>query len=127
MTKLATASETTATMPLIHGMIKKTPVNVDSIEGMTRETDKMVTGTFVNVECPGQPAKICNKFYKKMEYFHKVMEDGERYTIPLSVARFINERCCRDVHGFILDANGNPLKSLKAIARYKFMVEHIAQ
>jgi hypothetical protein len=101
----------------------KTAVNTDSIEAMTPETDKKVKGTFVNIECPGQPAKICGLYYKGMSYFEKTFEDGEKCTIPLSVARFINERCNYDQHSYILDDRGTPIKSQKAVPRYKFTSE----
>lgn len=109
--------------PMIHSRQNKNPVHLDSIEAMTPEKDRPVTGTFLNVECPGQPAKICGKYYKGMEYFSKVFEDGERCTIPLSVARFINERIKYDQHSFILDEKGQPIKSEKSIPRYKFTAE----
>lgn len=112
--------------PLIHRKINKSPVNPDSIEGITRETDKKVFGTFVNIETPGQPAKICAKLYNGMEYFEKVMEDSVQYTIPLSVSRFINERCSYDQHSYIQDEKGAPIKTGKKVPRYKFMVEMVA-
>lgn len=112
--------------PLIHKKINRTPVNIDSIEGLTPEKDKKVVGTFVNVECPGQPAKISGKFYAGMQYFSELMNDNEEYTIPLSVARFINERCCHFKHSYLMDAKGNPIKEEKATPRYKFIIERIA-
>lgn len=112
--------------PLIHKKINQSPVNTDSIEGMTKETDKKVSGTFVNIECPGQPAKICGKFYKEMEYFTKVFEDQEKCTIPLSIARFINERCYYEQHSYLQDEKGNPLKTGRKTPRYKFMIEYMA-
>lgn len=105
----------------LHAPLKKIPINLDSIEAMTPETDSMVNGTFVNVECPGQPAKVCGKFYKGMQYFEKTFEDNEVATIPKSVARFINERCKLDQHHYILDAQGAPTKASRGISRYKFM------
>ena len=112
--------------PLIHKRINKTPVNIDSIEAMTNETDKNVIGTFVNVECSGQPAKICGLYYKNMPYFSKTFDDNERCTIPLSVARFINERCFYEEHGYLLDEKGNPIKNSKKKPRYKFIIESMA-
>jgi hypothetical protein len=108
---------------LIHKRINKTPMNRESIEGMTRDNDKMVTGTFVNIESPGQTAKISGKYYKGMEYFTRVFHDDERATIPLSVARFINERCKYFKHSHILDDKGQPIKEDKPYPRYKFMIE----
>jgi hypothetical protein len=109
--------------PLIHKKINRTAVNKDSIEGMTPEKDKKVTGTFLNVECPGQPAKICAILYKGMQYFSQVFEEGISYTIPLSVARFINERCQYEEHSYLTDEKGSPLKTNKYRSRYKFMIE----
>ncbi len=108
---------------LINPKINMKPVNKDSIEAMTIETDKKVSGTFVNIECPGQPAKISGKYYRGMEYFCKTFTDNEKCTIPLSVARFINERCCHDQHGYLLDEKGQSVKSSKPVARYKFMAD----
>ena len=113
----------TQTRSIISAPISKTPVNVDSIEAMTPETDKRVHGEFVNIEAPGQPAKVCGKYYKKMNYFEKVFRDGEKCTIPLSVARWINERCYYNKHTYLMDAEGNPLKEDRATPRYKFIIE----
>jgi len=111
---------------LIHKKINREPVNTESLEAMTPEKDKRVVGTFVNVECPGQTAKVCGKYYKGMPYFVQVFEDNERIEIPMSVARFINERCYYDEHSHILDAQGNPVKTGKHRPRYKFIIESIA-
>src|SRR5271157_65028 len=107
----------------IHSRINKIPVNNDSIEAMTPETDKKVYGSFVNIECPGQPAKVCGLYYKGMPYFSKTFEDGEKCTIPLSVARWINERIHYDQHSYIMDENGKHVKNLKPQSRYKFLIE----
>src|SRR5438045_5343838 len=100
---------------LIHEAIRKKPVNVDSIEGMTRDKDKVVHGTFVNIEAQGQTAKVCGKYYKHMPYFSKVFEDGEAASIPLSVARFINERCVYSKHSYLTDDKGQPIKLDKPV------------
>lgn len=109
--------------PLINKPINKTPVNKDSIEGLTSEKDKTVTGTFINIECPGQPAKICGRYYRGMEYFVKVFNDNEKCSIPLSVARYINERIFHERQSHILDDQGAPVKHPQPVFRYKFMIE----
>lgn len=124
MVKMITPKEE-RTDPLIHKRINREAVNKDSIEAMTPEKDRKVTGTFVNIECPGQPAKICGKYYKGMPYFSETLVDQETYKIPLSVARFINERCFYEQHSYLTDDKGQPLKSGKKQPRYKFMVENI--
>ena len=108
---------------LIHPIQNKKPVNTDSIEAITKESDKNVTGTFVNVEAPGQTAKVCCRLYPGMQYFSKVFQDGEKATIPLSVARFINERCQYEQHSYLTDEKGNPLKTGKFTSRYKFTAD----
>ncbi len=113
----------TRTDPLIHRKINKTPKNLDSIEAITPDTDRDVFGTFVNIECPGQPAKVSAKLYKGMQYFSQTLEDGQQYKIPLSVARFINERCKYEQHTYLTDEKGSPLKTGKFMPRYKFMIE----
>lgn len=109
--------------PLIHLRINKTAVNKDSIEGMTPETDKKVRGRFVNVECPGQPQKICGRYYKGMQYFSQVLEDDQVATIPWSVARWINERYGSFEHTNLLDDKGVPIKGQKFRPRGKFIIE----
>lgn len=121
--KMITPEEKPKQNPLIHKPINRRPINIDSIEAMTPETDYMVTGTFINIECPGQPAKVSGKYYRGMEYFSEVMEDNKSYKIPLSVARYINENICHDQHKYVLDANGSPSKSYSKVFRYKFMIE----
>lgn len=108
------------------GKPNTTVVNKDSIEAMTPEMDKSVIGEFVNIECPGQPAKICGKYYKGMQYFSKTFQDGEKAKIPLSVARWINERVKNQKHSFILDKDGNQIKGDLFHARYKFVIEQYA-
>jgi len=109
--------------PLIHSKINKTPVNTDSIEAMTPDKDKKVYGKFLNIEYPGQTAKICCRLYRGMPYFQMTMVDGETYTIPLSVARFINERIHYEPHHFMRDEKGNEIKGQKSMPRYKFIIE----
>jgi len=109
--------------PLIHQRISRKPVNLDSIEAMTPEKDKMIVGTFLNIEYPGQSAAICCKYYKGQQYFKQVMQDGVQYKIPLSVCRHINERCFHEPHSYLTDEKGSPIKSSKKVFRYKFIVE----
>lgn len=100
----------------------KTPVNKDSIEAMTPETDKKVTGQFINIECPGQDAAISCRYYKGQPLYTQAMKDGEEYTLPLSVARHINERCYTEPHSYLIDEKGNPIKTGQKKPRYKFII-----
>jgi len=102
--------------------INKEPVNKDSIEGMKPETDKMVTGIFKNMECPGQTAFICMRLYKGQQPFTKLFHDGQTYTIPLSVARMINRSCKYKKDKHMLDEHGESVKVDDVpIDRYKFI------
>ncbi len=113
----------TRTDPLIHKRIGKTPVNTESVYGMTPEKDHKVKGQFVNVEYPGLSQKVSVKLYKGMPYFNEVLKDGETCIIPYSVARFINEDLGYDQHSYLKDERGEPLKTGKKIPRGKFIIE----
>lgn len=103
--------------------LSREAVNKDSIEGMTKETDKKVKGTFVNIECPGQTFSVTTKLYKGMNLFKKVFRDQERCEIPLSVARYINERLFYTKHKHQQDEKGESVKGEDRIFRCKFMIE----
>lgn len=122
---MAKTKEAPVSQPKAHiigSLINKTPVNTEAIEAMTPETDRMVSGVFRNVETPGQPAKICCRLYKGMRPFNQVLEDGQNYTIPLSVARHINSNCCYPIHGYLLDDKGNQVKGIgRYVHRYQFV------
>lgn len=111
------------TDPLIHKRINRTPVNVNSVYGMTADKDHKVKGQYVNVEYPGLSQKISVKLYPGMPYFNEVLKDNETTIIPLSVARFINEDLGYDQHSYLTDDKGNPIKTGKKVARGKFIIE----
>ena len=107
--------------PLYVGAISKKPVNKDSIEAMTKEKDRMVKGTFKNLECPNQPAFVGCRMYKGQPIFQRWFQDGEEAEIPLSVARHINENTTYNVHGYLLDSDGNYVKGAgRQVQRYAF-------
>ena len=126
MSKVLTPSSAIGMRHSIHVKGNTKPVNTESIEAMTPEKDRSVTGTFVNIECPGQPQKVCGIYYKGMKYFEKVFEDNQIYSIPLSVARWINERIYHEQHNYLVDEKGNPIKGGRKQARCKFIVESMA-
>lgn len=95
--------------------------NPDSIEAMTADTDRIVKGTFKNLENPGHPGYVGCRLYKGQEIFQKTFMDGEEAEIPLSVARFINEQTQYPIHGFLLDEKGNYVKGTGSMKqRYQF-------
>ena len=96
-------------------------VNKNSIEAMKKEDDKMVTGIFKNLENPGQDAYIGCRLYKGQSLFSKWFQDGEEATIPLSVARHINQNTQYPIHAYLLDENGNHVKGTgRMVQRYQF-------
>ena len=122
-------SQTFTQKPMVYlgKPINKTAINKDAIEAMTPETDRMVTGVFKNLECQGQPARIICRLYKYQQPFNQVLNDGERYTIPYSVARHINENCAYPIHGFLLDDKGNHVKGTgRTVNRYQFTPSEFA-
>ncbi len=109
--------------PLIHKRGNKSAVNVNAIEGMTRETDYKVSGRFVHIEYPGLPQKFCYRLYKGMPYFNEVLKDNELTTIPYSVARMINENWAWQKPAHEIDEKGQSIKNYTPIARGKFIIE----
>lgn len=104
------------------GAQSKTIQNPESIEAMTPEDDKMVTGVFKNRENPGQPAYIGCRLYKGQPIYQRTFWDGEEAEIPYSVARFINEYTQYPRHNYLLDEKGNYIKGTgDMVKRYEFV------
>jgi hypothetical protein len=100
----------------------KTVKNPDSLEAFTKETDKMVTGIFKNLESPGQTARVCCRLYKG-QCFNEVFFHDREYTIPLSVAKFINQRIRYPIHKHTIDEKtGESRKDIgEMVQRYQFI------
>lgn len=54
---------------------------------------EMVTGIFENKEAKGQSAEFNLKLYPGDEFRLWYFEDGEKYTVPRGVARYLNTQC----------------------------------
>ncbi len=118
---MQTLSPHTSKPAMYVGTRSTEPVNTESIEAMTKETDRMVKGIFKNLECPNQPAFVGCRMYKGQPIFQKWFQDGEEAEIPLSVARHINENTSYNVNGYLLDSDGNYIKgSGREVQRYAF-------
>lgn len=100
----------------------KTPVNLDSLEAFTQENDKMVTGVFKNLESPGQTARVCCRLYKGQRFNQVFLHDKE-YVIPLSVAKFINQRIRYPIDKHAIDdKTGESRKDVGTmVQRYQFL------
>lgn len=54
---------------------------------------QMVKGRFNYKENPGGRFKLAQKFGKGFKLFRETFIDGHEYTIPLGVAKYINNKC----------------------------------
>jgi hypothetical protein len=108
--------------PDIFKIRSRRPVNIDSIEAMTTQTDYLVRGTFIHIEYPGQSLDVACKYYKDQRFFAKRMNDQQEYVIPYSVARHINERILNINHKHLLDSQGNAIKASNNLSKCKFII-----
>jgi hypothetical protein len=51
---------------------------------------RMVTGKFIYHECPGGTVAVFQRKYKELPAFKETFVDGNTYTVPMWVARFLN-------------------------------------
>lgn len=65
----------------------------DKINREREEKAQMVTGKFLFNECPGGELKFCYREYPGDQLVHYTMKHDNIYTIPLGVARHLNDRC----------------------------------
>lgn len=82
---------------------------------------KIVRGKFMFYEVPGGELKFSYRGYKNDPVEHYHMIDGEVYSIPLGVARHLNDNGYYNVHAHAIDEKGNPsVKVGKRIDRFGF-------
>lgn len=90
------------------------------LKKLQEEETQLVRGRFVFHECPGGSTRVCQKKFKEVPMFDKVMHDGKDYEIPLYVARYLNgydkcatalggiiNSCAYPVHAYAQDNMGN--------------------
>jgi hypothetical protein len=74
-----------------------------------RDKDReLVKGIFRFHEVPGGVMEFAFKKWKQDPVEKFVMKDGMIYTVPLGVAKHLNQNCWYPVHGFMTDENGQP-------------------
>ena len=76
---------------------------------LTYQRDKdreKVRGIFRFHEVPGGSMSFMFKAYKEDQLERYDMVDGEVYTIPLGVAKHLNNDCWYPVHAYTTDENG---------------------
>lgn len=75
---------------------------------LQEEEKKQVRGKFIYNECPGGIMELSFKKFKGEPIKKYSLKDGEVYTIPLSVARHLNNNCCFPSYTFKNDEQGRP-------------------
>lgn len=82
---------------------------VDKNLDMIREKEKeLVKGVFKFYEVPGGMMEFMYRKYKGQKPERYSMVDGRVYTIPLGVAKHLNNDCWYPVHAYSVDSEGNP-------------------
>lgn len=78
----------------INSKIKRTKEELidaeDKRQSQMEEDARKVTGIFKNLEAPGGDLTFTYKKYKEDPIREYHFEDGQKYTIPISVAKHIN-------------------------------------
>lgn len=80
----------------------------DKLRRMWIEESKMVKGIFRCREPDGGSVTFSFRKYKWDPVKKYTFYDGQVYTIPLAVARHLNQNCSYAVHSHILGPDGNP-------------------
>ena len=93
--------------------VKRTKEQMIAAEDLRRkmrdEDSKMVTGVFKNLETPGADLEFTYRKYKEDSFQNYHMYDGQKYTIPLGVAKHINNQTQEKVHAWLVDVNGKKI------------------
>jgi len=105
-------------------MSKKLDEIIDNnLKSKQKDKIEMVTGIFKNLEIEGSPIKFSfsqGKRFKGKPAEVYELKDGEKYTIPLDVARHLN-RCSYFASVHEVDEKGNYLRTKKELVdRYMF-------
>lgn len=94
----------------------------DMIEAAKKEDAKLVKGLFKNLISEGGDASFAYRAYKGDPIRVYTLVDGETYTIPLGVAKHINNQCQYQKSKYLLDKEGEPMVGLgKPTQRYQFI------
>lgn len=83
-----------------------------------RDKDRqMVRGKFHFHECPGGTCSFSFHKYKEDPVERFDLTDGQIYTIPLGVAKHLNQNCAYPVHAYAMDEAGKPLMKIGQMVR----------
>ena len=79
-----------------------------AITDMKEKDHKMVCGLFHCYEPRGGSMTFSFKKYPGDNVLQYTLTDGEKYDLPLMVAKHLNQNCWYPKHSHVLDADGNP-------------------
>lgn len=97
--------------------VKKKP----NLKWMRDRDREMVRGKFMFHEVPHGTLSFSFKAYKEDPVENYTFVDGEIYTIPLGVARHLNNNCNYPIHAYAQDAEGkNIVKVGQRVQRTSF-------
>ncbi len=87
----------------------KGEANIQKVYNKDRE---MVKGVFKYYEVPGGVVEFCFKKYDEDPLEKFTMYDGQVYTIPLGVAKHLNNNTWYPVHEYGRNEDGSPLQRI---------------
>lgn len=86
------------------------------------EDSQMVVGIFKNIEVPSGALQFTYRKYKEDSYRSYHLQDGKEYTLPLGVAKHINNMTKVKKHDFLVDKEGKKLPGAGSYRqRYQFL------
>ncbi len=80
----------------------------EEMKKMREKDHKVVKGIFRTYEPRGGSMTFSFKKYKGDDVLKYTLVDGEIYSIPLMVAKHLNQNCSYPKHSYVLDADGKP-------------------
>lgn len=102
-------------------MAKKPEVKKPNLKWMRDRDREMVKGIFRFHEVPGGTMQFSFKAYKEDPVENFTLTDGSVYSIPLGVARHLNNNVKYPLHAYAQDAEGkNVIKVGQMIHRTSF-------
>lgn len=82
---------------------------------------RLVRGIFKNFETPGGEVRFVYRKHKGEEIKKYILRDGETYSIPLGVAKHLNNNCQYPVHAYAMNEEGVPTMRIgKRVNRFGF-------
>ena len=102
---------------------KEEKIKGEDMRIQARDNDsKLVTGVFKNLEVAGGDLTFTLRLYKEDSYKTYTFLDGEKYTVPIGVAKHINNMTKQKQHAYLVDQNGQKMQGIGSFRqRYQFL------